>query len=395
MMERTLRGKVAIAGIGESLYYKRGKSPPSEFKLALQAILAAAEDAGIDVRQIDGFASFADERSMPVRLAAALGLPELRFCNLAWDGGGGGGAAALGNAAAAVAAGIANCVVVYRSITSGAFRRGAGLAGNPTISGDRATWYPHGMISPAQMFAMKVNRFMQDHGIGSAALRAIAMASYHHAQMNPRAVMYGKPLTEEAYEASRLIVEPFHRLFDCCMENDGASALIVVPAEWVKNLRQKPVYVLAAAQGTGYREAARSHNAPLYASAGFTSLAPRLYETAGVKPTDIDTAQIYENFTGGVLMALVEHGFFKAEEANEFLTLENLVAPGGKLPFNTSGGNLAECYMHGMGLQIEAIRQLRGHSTAQVPNAKLALMASGPMVAPTSNLIVGTQETLQ
>ena len=94
-------------------------------------------------------------------------------------------------------------------------------------------------------------------------------------------------------------------------------------------------------------------------------------------------------------MALVEHGFFKAEEANEFLTLENLVAPDGKLPFNTSGGNLAECYMHGMGLQIEAVRQLRGHSTAQVPNAKLALMASGPMVAPTSNLIVGTQETLQ
>jgi acetyl-CoA acetyltransferase len=264
---------------------------------------------------------------LPVRLAAALGLPELRFCNLAWDGGGGGGAAALGNAAAAVASGIANCVVVYRSITSGAFRRGAGLAGNPTISGDRVTWYPHGMISPAQMFAMKVNRFMQDHGIGSAALRAIAMASYHHAQMNPRAVMYGKPLTEDAYEASRLIVEPFHRLFDCCMENDGASALIVVPAEWALNLRQKPVYVLAAAQGTGYREAARSHNAPLYASAGFTSLAPRLYETAGVKPTDIDTVQIYENFTGGVLMALVEHGFFKAEEANEFLTLENLVAP--------------------------------------------------------------------
>ena len=189
MTERTLRGKAAIAGVGESLYFKRGKSPIPEFKLALQAILAAAEDAGIEVRQIDGFASFADERSSPERLSAALGLPELRFSNLAWGGGGGGGAAALGNAAAAVAAGIANCVVVYRSITSGAFRRGGGLAGNPTISGDRATWYAHGMISPAQMFAMRVNRFMKEHGIGSAALRAIAMASYHHAQMNPRAVM--------------------------------------------------------------------------------------------------------------------------------------------------------------------------------------------------------------
>src|SRR5258708_10889374 len=155
MTDGTVRGKVAIAGIGESLYFKRGKSPIPEFKLALQAILAAAEDAGVEVRQIDGFASFADERSLPERLSAALGLPELRFSNLAWDGGGGGGAAALGNAAAAVASGISNCVVVYRSITSGAFRRGAGLAGNPTISRYPVTRYPHGMISPAQMFCVE------------------------------------------------------------------------------------------------------------------------------------------------------------------------------------------------------------------------------------------------
>ena len=77
--------------------------------------------------------------------------------------------------------------------------------------------------------------------------------------------------------------------------------------------------------------------------------------------------QSYENFTGGVLMSLVEHGFFAPEEANDFLTPENLIAPGGTLPLNTSGGNLAECYMHGLELQIEAVRQLRGESTSQVP----------------------------
>jgi hypothetical protein len=91
MSKRTLRGKVAIAGVGETQYYKHGKAPVSEFKLALQAILAAAEDAGIDPRRIDGFASYSNDRNDPSRLAAALGLPALRFSNMNWGGGGGGG----------------------------------------------------------------------------------------------------------------------------------------------------------------------------------------------------------------------------------------------------------------------------------------------------------------
>jgi acetyl-CoA acetyltransferase len=113
-----------------------------------------------------------------------------------------------------------------------------------------------------------------------------------------------------------------------------------------------------------------------------------------VKPTDIDVVQSYENFTGGVLMSLVEHGFFTAEEANDFLTPENLTAPGGKLPLNTSGGNLAECYMHGLELQVEAVRQLRGQSTSQVPDAELSMVISGPMVTPVSSMILGTEAAL-
>ena len=117
---------------------------------------------------------------------------------------------------------------------------------------------------------------------------------------------------------------------------------------------------MGAAQGSEYRNAARGHNAPTYASSSFTTVAPHLWEMAGLGPKDVDVVQSYENFTGGVLMSLVEHDFFAPEEANEFLTLENLTAPGGRLPLNTSGGNLAECYMHGLELQIEAVRQLRG-----------------------------------
>jgi acetyl-CoA acetyltransferase len=115
---------------------------------------------------------------------------------------------------------------------------------------------------------------------------------------------------------------------------------------------------------------------------------------AGVKPSEVDVVQSYENFTGGVLMSLIEHGFFAAEKANEFLTVENLIAPSGKLPLNTSGGNLAECYMHGLELQIEAVRQLRRQSTSQVPDAEISMVISGPMVTPVSSMILGTGATL-
>ena len=393
MKERTLRGRVAIAGVGETAYYKHGQSPDAEFKLALQAILRAAEDAGIDPRQIDGFASYSNDRNDPSRLAAALGLPELRFSNMQWGGGGGGGSAAIANAAAAIAAGLADCVVVFRALAQGQFQRFGAAPPGGTVTGEAALTFPYGLISPAQRFAMRVMRYLHEHGIRREAQRAIALASYHHAQANPRAVMHGRPLSTEAYDASRWIVEPF-RLYDCCLENDGAAALVLVSAERARDLRQRPAYLLGAAQGSEHRNGARSHNAPLYASASFTTVAPRLYEMAGIGPKDVDVVQSYENFTGGVLMSLVEHRFFAAAEANAFLTVENLLAPDGLLPLNTSGGNLAECYMHGLELQIEAVRQLRRQSTSQVPDARVAMVISGPMVTPVSSLILGGEAVL-
>ena len=115
---------------------------------------------------------------------------------------------------------------------------------------------------------------------------------------------------------------------------------------------------------------------------------------AGVGPQDVGAVQSYENFTGGVLMALAEHGFFAPEEANEFLTLDNLLAPAGRLPLNTSGGNLAECYMHGFELVLEAVRQVRGTSTNQAARSDVALVIGGPMVTPASNLLLGSEAAL-
>ncbi|MGF6432397.1 thiolase C-terminal domain-containing protein [Bradyrhizobium elkanii] len=391
--ERTLRGRVAVIGIGETEYYRHGASPDPEFKLALKAILAACEDAGLDPREIDGFSSYSDDRSEASRLAAALGTHRLRSATMQWGGGGGGCSAAVANAAASIVAGLADCVVVFRSLAQGQYGRFGQAAGIHTVSGERSYLMPYGVLAPPQRFAMRVQRYMHEHGVRQEALRAIALASYHHAQANPRAVMRGKPLDVEKYDASRWIVEPFH-LYDCCMENDGAAALVLVSAERASDFRHKPAYLLGAAFGSGHRAAATAHNAPLYATANFDTVAPDLYRMAGVGPSDVGVVQAYENFTGGVVMALAEHGFFRPEKANDFLTFDNLIAPSGRLPLNTSGGNLAECYMHGFELVLEAVRQVRGASASQSRRNDVALVIGGPMVTPASNLILGSAATL-
>ncbi|MBN9493330.1 acetyl-CoA acetyltransferase, partial [bacterium] len=360
------------------------------FKLVLEAVLKAVDDAGMDVHDIDGFASYSNDRNDPPRIASALGLPHIGFSNMFWGGGGGGGSGAVANAAAAVAAGYADNVVVFRGLAQGQFGRFGQGAPVKYAAGGAAFTAPYGLMSPAQMFAMRVRRFMHEHHVQQEALRAVSLASYAHAQHNPRAVMHGRPLTEEDYENSRWIVEPFH-LFDCCMENDGAAAVIVTSAERARDLKQKPAYILAAAQGTDYRQAAGVHNAPDYATSNFKTLAPRLYSMAGVGPEDVDVLQSYENFTGGVMMSIVEHGFCTADEVNDFFTPENFIAPGGKLPLNTSGGNLAECYMHGLELITEAVRQVRGQSTCQVPDVNVSMVCSGPMVQPVSDLILAKE----
>ncbi len=391
MSNNTIKGRVAVVGIGETTYYKRGQSPEPEFKLVLRAILAACEDAGVPVSTVDGFCSYSNDRNMPARLANALGLPELRYSVMQWGSGGGGAAAAIGNACAAVAAGYAECVVAYRGLAQGQFGRfGAGARVN-TISGPPAFTVPYGVMSPAQIYAMRTTQLFHEHDISPDTLKAVSLAAYHHAQANPRAVMHGRPLDGETYDEARWITEPF-RLYDCCLENDGAAAVLVMSADRARDVTENPVYPLAIQQGGEHRSGASVHNNPDYATSSFKTTAPHLYAQAGVGPEDVDVVQSYENFTGGVVMSLIEHGLCTYENANEVLTYENLIAPSGGLPLNTSGGNLAECYMHGLGLQIEAIRQIRGTSPNQVDGARVALANAGPMVEVASTAIYGTEE---
>ncbi len=389
--ERTIKGKVAIAGIAETRYYKRGAAEDSEFKMGLEAIVKAADDAGLPVREIDGFASYSNDRNDPPRIQAALGLPDLKFSNMFWGGGGGGGSGAIANACAAIVAGYADNVIVFRSLAQGQFGRfGQGRAAG-AVPGAAAFTAPYGLMSPAQTFAMRVRRFMHDHDVKQEALRALSLASYEHAQRNPRAVMHGRPLSEEDYDNSRWIVEPFH-LFDCCMENDGAAAILLTTPERARDLKHPPAYLMAASQGSDYRQAASAHNAPDYATSNFKTVAKRLYDMAGIGPKDVDVLQSYENFTGGVLMSMVEHGFCEPDECNEFFKLENFKFDSGCLPLNTSGGNLAECYMHGLELITEAVRQIRGTSTAQVKDVNISMVTSGPMVQPVSSMILSKEQ---
>src|SRR5271167_2645056 len=231
MSDYNVKDKTAVVGIGETRYYKRGQAPEPEFLLACEAITKAAEDAGLSVRDIDGFSSYSNDRNEATRLAAALDLPEVKLSLMVWGGGGG------GVAAAAIAAGYANYVVVFRALAQGQYGRFGQSAPVSTVAGVAPGYSnysaysaPYGLLAPAHWIALRTRRFMHEHKIKQDALAAIAMASYHHAQFNPRAVMYGRPLTREAYDNSRWIAEPFH-LFDCCMENDGAAAIIMTTAE--------------------------------------------------------------------------------------------------------------------------------------------------------------------
>ena len=115
---------------------------------------------------------------------------------------------------------------------------------------------------------------------------------------------------------------------------------------------------------------------------------------AGLTPADVDVLQSYENFTGGVMMSIVEFGFCTPDEVNGYFQVENFLAPSGSLPLNTSGGNLAECYMHGLELNIEAVRQVWGESTSQVPDVNVSMVHSGPMVTPVSACVFGSEATL-
>ncbi|WP_167104515.1 transporter [Mycobacterium sp. DL592] len=384
------RGSTAVVGVGATDYYKRGTSPFSSAQLVLQAILRACEDAGVDPRAIDGFVSYASDSSEGLAIGAALGVHEVRWSTQVWGGGGGAVAAAVNCAAAAVHSGQAECVVVYRGLSEGTDGRGAFNKGH---MGHLYT--AHGMLAPAQVCALRTQRLLEVDGVPASALEAVSLAGYHHAQSNPRAVAYGHPVDHARYQGSRPISEPL-RLFDCSRENDGATAILVVPADRAGDYRGRPAYILSGVQGAAAGWTESVENEEHYTSAGFhPALVRRLWTGAGITPDDVDVAQVYENFTGPAVAAMIDHELCPpGADAGDFLTVANLTVETGRLPINTAGGNIAEGFVHGIGLVAEAVRQIRGDSPNPVRDAEISLLIGGPMAPLVSSTVFGSAATI-
>ncbi|MFZ0715815.1 thiolase C-terminal domain-containing protein [Mycobacterium sp.] len=384
------RASTAVVGVGATDYYRRGTSPMSSAQLVLQAILRACEDAGTDPRTVDGFVSYAGDSSEGLAIGAALGVNELRWSTQVWGGGGGAVAAAVNCAAAAVHSGQASCVAVYRGLSEATDGRGAFNKGHMGH-----LYGAHGMMAPAQVCAMRTQRMLEVDGVPASTMEAVALAGYHHAQNNPRAVAYGQPLDHDRYQGARLISEPL-RLFDCSRENDGATAVLVVSAERAGDYRGRPAYILSGVQGAtaGWTESVE--NEIRYTSAGFhPALVKRLWDGAEITAADVDVAQVYENFTGPAVASMIDHGLCPpGPAAGEVLTVDNLTVERGRLPINTAGGNIAEGFVHGIGLVAEAVRQIRGGSPNPVAGADVSLLIGGPMAPLVSSTVFGSAATI-
>jgi acetyl-CoA acetyltransferase len=387
-----------IVGVGETRYTKWGGiTDASEYALAVEAITRACADAGVDVRDVDGLCSFGDDRNAATFMAADLGLHELRWATMSWLPGGGGSCAAVAAAVLAVEAGQADTVVVYRSLCQGQFGRfGQGPGGRRSerephlrrarslIEAHAAFTMPFGMVNPPTAYAMVMQRHMHLFGTTSEDLGRVAVRFRALANENPRAVMGDKPMSLDDHQASRMVAEPL-RLFDCCLENDGACAVVVTAEERALDLRGRPVNVVATAQGAPNRFGHGQYlnvNLPddVYASAGATGVAARLWERSGLHPDDIDVAMIYDHFTGLVLLTLEDFGFCARGEGGAYFAET-------ALPMNTHGGSLSEAYIHGLNHVVEGVRQLRGEATSQVAGASTCLV-TGAAGVPTSAVLL-------
>ena len=357
------RAGTSIVGVAESAI---GIVPDrSALELMGDAALAALDDAGLSVKDVDGlFAQTPYLWHPSISLGEHLGIAP-RFTGSTNMG----GASFVGfvqHAALAIEAGL--CEVAL--IAYGSNQRSDGgrlVTGSEHLSFE----VPYGVLYPATSYALMAQRHMAQYGTTSEQLAEVAVAARRWAQLNPKA-MERAPLSVADVLASRMISSPLHK-YDCCLVTDGGGAVVMTSSARARDLRKPAVPVLGAATAHQHRQI---HQMPDLTVTPAALSGERAFAMAGVTPADIDVVEIYDAFTINVILSLEDLGFCKKGEGGPFVTGQR-IAPGGGLAVNTSGGGLSYCHpgMLGIFLLIEAVRQLRREAgERQVQSAETALV---------------------
>ena len=373
-----MRGRTVVAGIGHTAY---GKLPGrSTISLNVEACRKALEDAAIPKDAVDAvFVKYPTSvfgGMYGQDLSEALGLQPA--IGGVWDQGGAANASMVGMAALAIEAGQCDVALVTfadnpKTGTRQAYER---------AWGDDAAY---GWFGTPAGYAMIAQRHMGEYGTTSEQLGAIAVACRKHGAANPAAQLRS-PITLEDHQASRWIAEPLHR-DDCCLVSDGAAAVVVTSAARARALGvPDPVPILGFGQGQTSWDVPQR---PSLTSTAATVSAAKAFAMAGMGPADVDVAQIYDCFTITVLMTLEDYGFCAKGQGGPFVAGGGIEI-GGHLPVNTSGGLLSETGMPGMQLIVEAVRQVRGTATSQVPGVTTAVVSNqGGIMHTHSTLLLG------
>jgi acetyl-CoA acetyltransferase len=382
-----MREEAAIVGVGATPYYFRGESAPQTlYELIGKAVLAAVQDAGSTIGDVDGLA-FYSSGFEPGLITESLGIPELTFASTV-SAQGGGSAGVLDLAAMAIETGRAKTVVCIGACQQSRWRYGLALA-TLAPTPDSIFHQTAGLAGPGYALALLARRHMHVFGTRREAFAEVVRASRAYASTRPQAIRR-KPLTLDEYMAAPMLADPLCRL-DFCLETDGALAFVVTSGERARDLAQRPVYIAASAH-CGSRDWGRAFfwlNMPdaVFTSAGAEPVAQRLYRQAGIAPKDVDVALIYDHFSPFVIMQLEDYGFCARGEGGPFVE-SGAIRPGGAIPVNPHGGHLSEAYVIGMTHIREAVEQLRGQAINQIKDIQFALVTGGPAPIPMSGAIL-------
>jgi acetyl-CoA acetyltransferase len=347
--------------------------------LACECVKAAVDDAGLKMEDIDGMVKAVNDPVDALYLQKCLGIDNLTYASDSYWG-----TSPMLNAVTAIAAGVVKNVVYYRSSNGSSKRRmisdfrAALETRDSSLDMIRFDFYlPFGLMSPAGLVAMVVRKYMHEFGATSEQFGWVTAVCSENAARNPGAIFYDKPITVADYLKSEVAVEPL-RALDCAPEVDGALAVVITSAERAKDLKQKPAFIMAVAQGTATEgQLLSSYSRPTICDLPEMScMGEELFRVAGVGPEDIDVAQLDDSYTPFVPMQLEALGFCGKGEGAAFCEGGDRIRLGGDIPLNTSGGFIGEGHIYGSHV-VEAVRQIRGTSTAQADNAELALVASG------------------